>query len=685
MYQVGEIVAPIVADLKGFTSGLASAKSQGISVAKDIKQSFQDIGKGMQNMGRNMSLAITAPLAGAGLMALKTASNYERLQIQINTLSGSAEKGAKIFKQLQEFSAGTPFQLDDLVRANNILVGMGQSTEDAFDNLQMLGDVASATGSNINELAVTFGQASAEGKLMTRDIREFINRGIPMTKLLADSMGVAQNQIFKLAEEGKISFEVVRKALQDATSGTGMYAGATEDAANSISGVFSTLKDNVSASLAELGNSIVDTLDLKEMIKGITEGVQQITENFKSLSDDAKKDLLLLAGILGASGPVLLAIGTLVTAVTAISLPVLGVIAVVAGIGFAFMEAYKQAGDATGAMELMLDKFLNHTVSVVQDMLKTMDWANLGVFDGAIGALEELKRNVEDTDAFTPLADATDFIKSTFDSLKTLTSGLRETYTGARDSGLEAVDAMKLYNDTIGETTDAVKSFSISQEEANKNLQWAISNLPKQTHEVENITGSVADLTEMLNMYQQSQLQANNPETWLIIQGLIDETKAKIESITGQASESGLAMMGFANALGQVFSQAVLHAQDLQGVLAGLLKQLASKAFVIGIGALLTGGASLGKKTFLQNLFGGVFHDGGIVPGTGEKMILAKGGEMVLNQAQQKALSLGMASSGGGGMSASQMETAFSNAMRKFVRGVSERQIFEMSEKGRYN
>lgn len=82
-----------------------------------------------------------------------------------------------------------------------------------------------------------------------------------------------------------------------------------------------------------------------------------------------------------------------------------------------------------------------------------------------------------------------------------------------------------------------------------------------------------------------------------------------------EADKSLLAVISATEALGGALAQAALHGKDLGDILEGLAKQLAAKAFVVGLGALLTGGASLAGTSFLGAVFG--FKEGGAVRGPG--------------------------------------------------------------------
>jgi len=50
--------------------------------------------------------------------AVKKAFDFEAYQVQFKTLLGSMDKARERFKMLQEFSAGTPFQLTELIESS---------------------------------------------------------------------------------------------------------------------------------------------------------------------------------------------------------------------------------------------------------------------------------------------------------------------------------------------------------------------------------------------------------------------------------------------------------------------------------------------------------------------------------------------------------------------------------------
>lgn len=316
--SLGSLYGKLGADTTGWDRAMLKARSELMGLQKTgktasikLSQAFDTVGKGLNTVGRNMNRYVTLPIVAAGSWAVKKAADFETLQVQLNALTGSTSAGAKAFSNLVKYSAKTPFQLQDLTRANNTLLGFGENTQNAFEHLKMLGDVAAITGGDLQGISVAFGQAAAEGKLMTRDIRQLINQGVPVIKLLSESMGVAKDRILDLASQGKITFSVLVRAFERATSAGGIFANGTQRLSQTLSGLFSTLKDNISVAMAEIGEAISQTLDLHDIIPGLVSYLQIITKKFQQMSQKSREHIIKVAAALAASGPIALALGKL--------------------------------------------------------------------------------------------------------------------------------------------------------------------------------------------------------------------------------------------------------------------------------------------------------------------------------------------------------------------------------------
>tara|TARA_R110001632_G_scaffold28522_1_gene75959 strand:+ start:1399 stop:3813 length:2415 start_codon:yes stop_codon:yes gene_type:complete len=303
-----EVIIIFGADVKKLETGLKTASSK-----------IKKFGTSVSKVGKSLSLKLTAPLVLAGGMAIKQAAKFEKLRTTLNVLTGSVDEGGKAFERLVKFSAKTPFQLDQLVQANNTMMGFGLSADQAYGSLQQLGDIAAVAGGDLQRIAVAFGQSAAEGRVMTRDILQFINNGVPMYDLLADVTGKSASEVRNLASEGKITFDVLQAAFKKATSEGGKFHKGMDILSGTLNGLFSTLQDNLNIAFAELGQEIAQAFNLSENIPKLISFIQSMVEKFKALSPESKRFLVIAVAIAAALPPLLIVFGTMITSVGAIT------------------------------------------------------------------------------------------------------------------------------------------------------------------------------------------------------------------------------------------------------------------------------------------------------------------------------------------------------------------------------
>lgn len=242
------------------------------------KQLFHFARKAGEAADRVMK-AVSLPLAALGGQAIRTAMEFEKLETSLVALTGSTKAGADEFQRLQTFSARTPFQLKDLLKATQTMMGFSLSSEEAFSSLKMIADIAAITGGNMQGISLAFGQTAATGKLMGDNLMQLIDNGVPVIQMLADSMGVAEGEIKKLASESKISFDALVKAFRDATEQGGKFYKGAERQSQTLSGAFSTLRDNFDIFLGRAGEVITKNLELNENFQRLTRFLREATDS----------------------------------------------------------------------------------------------------------------------------------------------------------------------------------------------------------------------------------------------------------------------------------------------------------------------------------------------------------------------------------------------------------------------
>lgn len=261
-----------------------------------------------QSAGSAIAALVGIGSLGAGLgLGIKLAAELEQTEIAFKTMLGSAAAAKKMLTEIRTFAAATPFQIPELASAAKVLLAYQIPAEDILTTLRQLGDVASATGSNLGELTLSYGKAATQGKLLAQDIREFTGRGVPLIKLLADQFGVAESEVMGLVSAGKVGFRELQIAIQTATSEGGIFYQSTAQQSQTLAGLWSTLKDSINSVLMAFGDAFAKALD-------IAGGVRSLSAAFDMLKPVAEVAGALLGtlaswavSIAGALAPVIVA------------------------------------------------------------------------------------------------------------------------------------------------------------------------------------------------------------------------------------------------------------------------------------------------------------------------------------------------------------------------------------------
>lgn len=264
---------------------------------KRVKKETEDLEKGLAQAAKISGVAfvgLTAAIGGTVAQAAK----IETISTSFEVLTGSAETARDTVKELQEFSARTPFQFDSIARAGQQLLGFGFQAEDLTKKLGQIGDVSAAVNADMNEVALIFGQVAAAGKLTGERLLQFQERAIPIGPALAETMGVAEESIKDLVSKGKVDFETFEKAFASLSEEGGIAFGGMARQSETLAGLISTLKDNFALVAAEIGQHFVPVL--KQATEGLI-GVLQFVREHPEITKMAAAFLAVTAAIAGAT------------------------------------------------------------------------------------------------------------------------------------------------------------------------------------------------------------------------------------------------------------------------------------------------------------------------------------------------------------------------------------------------
>lgn len=254
------------------------------SILQNIGQTATQEGARMESAMKNVGAAMAGVFAVGQLkdFATKVATvrgEFQQLEIAFNTMLGSKQQADALMQQLINTAATTPFGMNDIANSAKQLLAYGVEAGKVNDTLVRLGDIAAGLSIPINDLAYLYGTTMVQGRLYTQDLNQFLGRGIPLTKELAGQFGVAESEVKKLVEQGKIGFPEVEKAIISMTSEGSQFGGLMAAQSKSITGQIANLEDAIEQMINEIGKSS------EGAISGSISLASSLVENWRSVGE----------------------------------------------------------------------------------------------------------------------------------------------------------------------------------------------------------------------------------------------------------------------------------------------------------------------------------------------------------------------------------------------------------------
>lgn len=284
--------------------------AQGLRTAEGYMNSFGDAASGSS---KSLASAITQGTVMAnvfsklGSAALSAAEGFISSGIEYNAqiesytvgftnMLGSAEAARQAIDQIQQDAARTPFSVEALTQANQLLIGAGENATYAEKTIMALGNAVSATGGSnaeLSRMAANLQQIANVGKASAIDIKQFAYAGINIYGLLADYTGKSTAEVQKMT----ISYDLLTQALQAASEEGGRYYGSMDTQSQTMNGRVSTLQDNVKQLAGLLTGDLSSGVGV--VISNLNDLVVKAQEAYKT------DGWIGLAGaITGLSGPI---------------------------------------------------------------------------------------------------------------------------------------------------------------------------------------------------------------------------------------------------------------------------------------------------------------------------------------------------------------------------------------------
>lgn len=279
---------------------------------KTAQGSLDGFAKNAKQIGGVMSAAVTAPLAAIGIASINMASDLAETTSKVDTLFGEQSASIQAWSQDSAAAFGLSQQaaLDSVGTLGNMFMQLGSNAADAAELSQgMVGlsaDIASfhnVAGGSEEVLGAMTSAFRGEYDALQRYIPT-INAAAVEHAALAMTGKETASELTNLEK----AMAVQQMIMEGAGAAVGDFARTSDGLANSQR----ILQADLANISAELGQ------ELLPIAVAVANGLKDLIGWFKELSPEVKHNIVIVAGIAAAAGPVILAIGTLAGAISGI-------------------------------------------------------------------------------------------------------------------------------------------------------------------------------------------------------------------------------------------------------------------------------------------------------------------------------------------------------------------------------
>lgn len=258
---------------------------------KQASASLRGMGDSMKSVGKSMSLALTAPLAGFGALTLRTAGNFEASMNRVQAATGASKKEFDALRKAAlDMGKTTQFSASESADAIEVLAKNGLGAADilggALEASMLLAasagaDLASA-GDVATDVMMQFGKQAGD----LTGLVDGMNGVMLASKFSFDDYRLALGQAGGVAGALGVEFEDFNAAI----AGTSSLFASGSDAGTSFKTFLQRLVPASGPAAEKIKELGLEFFDAQGNMKSMAEIAQELQDGLSGLSEEAKND-----------------------------------------------------------------------------------------------------------------------------------------------------------------------------------------------------------------------------------------------------------------------------------------------------------------------------------------------------------------------------------------------------------
>ena len=271
-----------------------------------VERAMSRFGSQMQNIGSTMTQSLTLPIIGLGAASLKAFADIEKLENGLIAIMGSSEAASAELDKLRKVAENPGLALPEVVKASASLQSVGMSADAARETITQFGNAVARSGGGAEQFSgvtLALSQISAVGKVTQEDLNQIKERLPEFARVMKEEFGTVTAEGIRAI--GVSSEEFITRSVSALAK--------LDRAQGGLGNTFDNLKDNVSASLAEFGKAINESLNLEAVAASLSRYIQGLVDGFKSLNPETQGFIVKATLLVAAIGPIIFIVGKLIS------------------------------------------------------------------------------------------------------------------------------------------------------------------------------------------------------------------------------------------------------------------------------------------------------------------------------------------------------------------------------------
>lgn len=245
------------------------------------------------SLGANIAAAAIQKVGDAIGHVFDMAQEFSSIQARLGLIVGEQGNVAALNKEIYESARRSRTEYASMAET---VATLSQSAHDAFPDPKQAVDFAEkinkvmaiggTTGENKKNAMIQLTQGLASGQLQGDEFRSIAENAPMIENIIAKTMGVSRGELKKLASEGKVTAEVIKKAMTD-------NADEIEEAYRKLPHTFADWATDIKsvaeyafAPLFDAVNELANSPEFRQFVDSIENNIQYIAPIIKNVFNE---------------------------------------------------------------------------------------------------------------------------------------------------------------------------------------------------------------------------------------------------------------------------------------------------------------------------------------------------------------------------------------------------------------